>query len=346
MKTMQDNGYFIASPQHDQLVVDKAHFCTWNLPNGLEFLEVGMLVHLKDEFWKGLKEYQLDPRLDFKVHIPFYEDDSSCGDLFCSLKEPDNARFVFNDQITHTDFISDGGKIPQGVLFSFREGGKFCLLPLVLESDYSNPNTVVAKVEFPRKGEDCLRIGNRIYCRFFVVSKGKAIPWERGGIAKTTICYDIKINEPRNAPTKFPLDQLVAIRSCYCIHVVPSSFESSLQDRVAFKSIRTLEPDGYSDYTKGIHGIQAAINPGDCLVVFNKLKNTENPKLPFSFFTLFTKERIGPSQLALAIGANIICGILSAWSWIAALVFLVLAIAGIWIWHRNRTKISSISSRG
>lgn len=346
MKKTSDNGYFIASPKHDQIVVEKAHFCTWNLPDGLEFLEVGMLVHLGDEFWKGVKAYQLDPRLEFKVHIPFYEFNSFCGDLFCSLKEPDNARFVFNDQIKHTDFISDGGKIPQGVLFSFREGDQFCLLPLVLEPDYSNQNTVVARVDFPRRSEDCLKVGNRIYCRFFVQSKSGTIPWERGGIAKTTICYDIKINEPRNAPTKFPLDQLVAICSCYCIHVVPSSFECSLQDRVAFKSIRTLESDGYSDYTKSFRGIQETINPGDCLVVFNKLKNTEKPMLPFSFFTLFTKERIGPSQLTLAIGTNIICGLLSAWSWIASLVFLALVIVGVYIWHHHRTKIRSVVGLG
>lgn len=344
MKKTSDNGYFIISPDHDKVVVEKAHFCTWNLPNGLEFLEVGMLVQLKEAFYSGFERNQIIPRLKFKVHIPWYEGKLLSGDLFSRLKDPENARFVFNEQVAGTEFISDGGSMPQGILFSLRDKQQFCLLPVALSQDYDNPNTVSAEVSFPQVPNDFKRVCPRIYFRFFVKSNGCSIPWKHGGIAKTVFCYDVKVNEPRNAPEKFPLDQLVEIRSCYCLHIIPTAFECSLQDRVAFKSIRTLEATEATAYLNGVPAIATTIKSGKCLVVFNKLRHDENPTLPFSFFTVFSVERIGPSQLALAIGANIGCGLLASWTWIASLVFLalvILVVGGISLWNRFGARIRS-----
>ncbi|MBQ7251088.1 MAG: hypothetical protein IJS32_00615 [Kiritimatiellae bacterium] len=320
MKKNSDTGYFVISPQHEHVVVEKAHFCTWNLKHGPEFLEIGMLIRLKEGFKADHAGGQSFPRLEFKVHIPWYDGQLLSGDLFPSLKNPENARFVFNEQVAGTEFISGGGSTPRGVLFSFGDKQRFCLLPLTLRRDCDTPNTISAEVSFPQASNDFERVGERIYFRFFVKSNGRSIPWEHGGIAKTVFCYDIKVNEPRNAPDKFPLEQMVDIRSCYCLHIVPSAFECALQDRAAFKSIRTLESSGAVTYTKDLPGISATIEPGDCLVVFNKLKHEDNQNLPFSFFTLFSKERIGPSQLALAIGANIVCSLFSGWWRLAAFV--------------------------
>ena len=333
MKKTSDNGYFINSPQHEQILVEKAHFCTWNLKGGLEFLEVGMLVQLKEAFSADLERIPIIPRLRFKVHIPWYEGKLLSGDLFSSLKEPENARFVFNEQVAGTNFISDGGLMPQGIIFTFNDKQQFCLLPVVLNQDYDSPNTISVEVSFPQTKDDFKRVGNRIYFRFFVKSNGCSIPWEHGGIAKTVFCYDIKVNEPRNVPEKFSLDQRVEIQSCYCLHIVPAAFECAFLDRVAFKSIRTLESSAAVAYTKGFPEITATIDPGDCLVVFNKLKHEDNQNLPFSFFTLFLKERIGPSQLALAIGANIVCGLLDGWWKFAA--FVVFSVAMIVAWFRS-----------
>ena len=346
MKKTSDNGYFITSPNHEMVSVEKAHFCTWNLPSGLEFLEVGMMILLQDAFISNLKEPHCTPELVFKVFIPWYEGDKAFGDLFESLKEPDNARFVFNEHIEHTDYIAASGSIPEGVILSFHDKQKFCLLPCGLSNDGSMQHTVLAKVEFPRKIDDRMKVGNRIYLRFFLKANGRSISWEHGGIAKTTLCYDIKVNEPRNAPAKFPLEQMVDINSCYCLHVVPSTFECSLQDRAAIQSIRPLESDGFSAYTENISAIRSTISPGDCLVVFNKLKknNEDRSKRPFLFFTLFSKETIGPSQLVLAVCVNIVCSLLLKWSWKASLVFLGgvgLTIAVFWLWNRFGARIRS-----
>ena len=343
MKKTSDNGYFIISPDHDKVVVEKAHFCTWNMTNGLEFLEVGMLIQLKEEFLSLIAASRCAPELEFKVFIPWYEGDKSFGDLFESLIERENARFIFNEQIDHMDFIAPSGPIPQGVLVFFIDKPKFCLLQCRLSNDEGIQHTVSAKVEFPRKEDDRLKVGDKIYFRFFVKVNGRSIPWKHGSVAKTSLCYDIKVNEPRNAPTKFPLEQMVELRSCYCLHIVPSTFECSLLDRSTIQSIRPLESDGVSAYTKNISAIRSTVSPGDYLVVFNKLKNNNDTR-PFLFFTLFSKERIGPSQLALAIGTNIGCGLLAYWTWKASLVFLVLVILVAVVispWNRFGARIRS-----
>lgn len=340
MKKTSDNGYFIISPNHEHVLVEKAHFCTWNLPDGLEFLEVGLLVKLDEFFLTDIEKYGIQPRLKFKLFIPWYGDGCSTGDLFSRLTNTENARFIFNDDIPQTNNISDGGRTPQGVRLSFREEKPFCLLPVSFDPLSYLDHIVSMEVSFPNKVEDFKKIGDRIYLRFFVKSKTESIPWTHGGIATTSYFFDIKVNEPRNAPSGFPLDQTVRIRTCYCLHIVPASFECALQDRVAFKSIRTLEATEAVSYTSGVSEIATMINPGDCLVVFNKLKNesADNLKMPFSFFTVFTKERIGPSQLALAIGANIVCNLLAEWSPVASLVFLVLTILSVAVFCA-RTRI-------
>ena len=344
MKKTSDNGYFIISPDYKRVLLEKVHFCTWNLPGGMEFLEVGMLIHLTDSFFSHLNAFACDPELVFKIFIPWYERDRAFGDLFSSLKNPENTKFVFNDQVVGTELLSDGSSTTRGVRFSFRKEKPFCLLPVVLDPDFDIPHTVSAKVSFPSDEAEFKKVGNLIYIRFFVKPGLQTIPWKHGGIAKTTFSYDIKVNEPRNAPSAFPLDQIVRIHACYCLHIVPAAFECILQDRVAFKSIRTLEAMEATAYLNGVPAIATTIKSGNCLVVFNKYRHDENPTLPFSFFTVFSVERIGPSQLALAIGANIGCGLLASWTWIASLVFLalvILVVGVIFLWNRFGARIRS-----
>ena len=335
MNKTSDNGYFITSPDHKLVSIEKAHFCTWKLQDGLEFLEVGMLVQLNESFLNGLRQKQHDTCLVFNVFVPWFDKDSSLGCLFQVLRNQENAKFVFNEQVHHQDSFFNGGSTVRGVLFSFgnEKAQPFSLLPVDLAPASKIPHTISAKVVFPSKTDDLQKVGNRIYSRFFVKPKSLSIPWKHGGIAKTTFSYDIKVNEPRNAPEDFPLDQIVDIRACYCLHIVPAAFECALQDRVAFKSIRTLESAESVAYTKDIPEIRTKIQPGECLVVFNKLEAKDKQKSPFSFFTVFSMERIGPSQLALAIGANIVCSLLSGWWRFAA--FAVFSVVVIVAWIRS-----------
>ena len=142
MKKTSDNGYFIISPDHNRVLLEKVHFCTWNLPGGMEFLEVGMLIQLTDSFFSHLNAFACGPELVFKVFIPWYERDRSFGDLFSSLKNPENTKFVFNDQVVGTELLSDGSSTTRGVRFSFRKEKPFCLLPVVLDPEFDIPHTV------------------------------------------------------------------------------------------------------------------------------------------------------------------------------------------------------------
>lgn len=339
MKKTSDKGYFITSPDHQNVSVEKAHFCTWRLPNGSEFLEVGMLIRLNESILAELREKRHNQDLKFEVFIPWYDRESSFGDLFQTLQKTENAKFVFNEQVCHQDHFYNGGSTIRGVLLSFanKEAPSFSLLPVDLAPSSNNPQTISAKVLFPSKKDELQKIGERIYFRFFVKPKSDSIPWDHGGIAKTTFYYDIKVNEPRNAPNNFPLNDVVKIKACYCLHIVPYTYECVLQDRVSFKSIRMLESFEAASYIKAMSEESGEIKPGGCLVVFNKAENGNDNNQPFSFFTVFAKESIGPMQLMFAIGANIFCNFLVKWTWkeslgLFAATLLLLGFISKWDW--------------
>ena len=68
--------------------------------------------------------------------------------------------------------------------------------------------------------------------------------------------------------------------------------------------IRTLEYDSFKRYLP-----YDRVKKDDLIVVFNKKESSElSPS--YSFFTIYSKERIGMGQFALAILINIICGFL------------------------------------
>ena len=67
------------------------------------------------------------------------------------------------------------------------------------------------------------------------------------------------------------------------------------------KNVRTLE---YSSFNKYLG--DSRVKKDELIVVFNKKQNVES----YSFFSIFSMERIGIGQFALAILINIICGFL------------------------------------
>lgn len=72
-------------------------------------------------------------------------------------------------------------------------------------------------------------------------------------------------------------------------------------DNSSLQNVRTLEFDSFNKYLS-----DRRVKKDELIVVFNKKKDSES----FSFFSIYSKERIGPGQFALAILINIVCGIL------------------------------------
>ena len=125
------------------------------------------------------------------------------------------------------------------------------------------------------------------------------------GINKSTIIYEIKVNERRNIPddkvSYFIDKQLCEIKTCFSFNIVPNKYDIVFFDNSSLKNVRTLEYDSFNKYLG-----DKRVKKDELIVVFNKKQNAES----FSFFSIYSMERIGTGQFALAILINIICGIL------------------------------------
>ena len=82
-------------------------------------------------------------------------------------------------------------------------------------------------------------------------------------------------------------------------NILPSKYDMVFAD-TSLKNVRTLEYFSFNQYLGGIIDIPK----DELMVVFNKKSES------FAFFSIYTKERIGPAQFAAALTINIICGVL------------------------------------
>lgn len=72
-------------------------------------------------------------------------------------------------------------------------------------------------------------------------------------------------------------------------------------DSSSLKNIRTLEFDSFKKYLG-----DNRVKQDELVVVFNKKKAQDS----YAFFSIFSKERIGAGQFALAVLVNLVCAIL------------------------------------
>ena len=127
--------------------------------------------------------------------------------------------------------------------------------------------------------------------------------------------YDFKINETRNLPQDiYELKknnglEICKVKKAFCLHAIPENFVFSFVDSSKLKNIRKLESIAFQRYLPEIERISK-----DCYnIMFLKDDNSDN-KEGYSLFTICTEETIGSQQIALAIGANILCSLLFALS--------------------------------
>jgi len=99
----------------------------------------------------------------------------------------------------------------------------------------------------------------------------------------------------------FSQKDFCVIKTCFCFFIIPNDYDIVFFENDSLKSVRTLEYDAFTKYLG-----DKKVKRNELIVVFNKKSDLES----FSFFSIYTKERIGPGQYILAILINMISSIL------------------------------------
>lgn len=240
--------------------------------------------------------------MDFSMYTPWTILDSS--DLFKEIKKEQNARFIFNESIKEQKYLNNNSDF--GVLHSFSNETKLCILPVTLEL---SSNIINLSIDLSHFNEE--QINENVYVRFYFIPNVSNISIHKKGIAKSTIIYDTKINEKRNIPSNV-LQEITRlhypdITTCYNFNIIQNNYEISFEDK-HLKSIRNLEYKSFTDYFKElIDEKKIKIENKELLVVFSKSKESDST---YSYFTIYTKEHFGLKQISIVLVLNLICSFL------------------------------------
>lgn len=288
-----DNAYYILAK--DNVSIERLHICTWEFPHEYSFIEFGL------EF---PHESFVNDSIILYLAAPFIKEDYTVTCLMKNLSNTDNGRFIFNDVVRGIENVGDDSR--DGSILSFEKRDKLTILPCDIKVDNG---FISFKLEKPSRYE-----GN-LYFRVLIKIENDTIAIKKKGIAQTSYIYDFKINETRNLPQNiYDLKKNIDLNICkvnkvFCLHAVPDNFVFSFVDSSKLKNIRKLESIAFQRYLPEIEGISK-----DCYnIMFLKDDNSDN-KEGYSLFTICTEETIGSQQIALAIGANILCSLLFALS--------------------------------
>lgn len=287
-----DNSFFILSKQ--DIKISRFHICTWDIENEDSFVEIGI------EFKFSRNE---ENEAIFIFVAPFLNKKSDISCLAANLiKDSNNSKFIFNDTINIFSAIK--GDKRNGAILDFETRDRLQILPIATKSIDTEKKLINIKVGNPKIENDVVS-----YLRFLIKSDKNTLSTEKKGIAKSSLIYDVKLNEKRNLPdivyrlTKEDY-KLCDVESCFCFHVIPNSFIMSFTDQNKLKNTRELEVPAFREYLPELKSIKE----NQYIIIFNK----DQGKDSYSFFTIFTKETIGTKQILLAIAANILCSLLFA----------------------------------
>ncbi len=290
-----DNSFFLRS-RNNTIKIEKFQFCTWEFNNKDSLIEFG--IEINSESINNLKEVTLD------LYIPWLKKECQIKDFYEKLKNSDNSRFIFNDSVSSTISL-DGGQNSMGVIHEFSDKGRLCILPVQLQNDSNNQKIqlTIDLTEYEKKAGST----TNAYIRIAVESNLSTISTKKKGIGKSTIIYDVKLNERRNIPIhliqEFKNSTACKIGTCFCFHIIPNNYNITFLESEHLKNVRTLEFEPFKNYLN-----DPRLKNDDLIVVFSKKKGEES----YTFFSIFTKELIGVSQFAIAILINIICAFLFA----------------------------------
>ena len=286
-----DNSFFIFTDDQE-IIIERFHICTWEFNNSKPLIEFGAEIS---------KDSIHEDTLSISIFIPWLTERCEIKDLYEKLKDRENSRFIFNDSIKGDEPL-DAKTDELGVIHEFLNRDYLCILPIKTKIE---AETIYISIDL-RSYKEKKKTTN-IYFRFLIEPIQK-IPMIKNGIGKSTIIYDIKVNEQRNIPSNkvSSLNKKIfsKIKSCFLFNIIPNKYDIVFFENKPLKNIRTLEYDSFKRYLP-----YDRVRKDDLIVVFNKKKSSElSPS--YSFFTIYSKERIGMGQFALAILINIICGLL------------------------------------
>lgn len=288
-----ENSFFIFTDKDKPVNLERFHICTWEFNNNSSLVEFGFEI---------TKNSIIGNTLVMTLYIPWVTKTCETKDLYEKLSIPENSRFIFNDSVVSTESL-DGGRNKSGVIHKFNARNELCILPVKIEINESNLVVVTLNLqhyqEFKKESEP------NLYFRFWIKPSTPYISMRKKGISKSTIIYDVKINERRNIPDDkvayFNDKELCQIKNCFSFNIVPNKYDIIFFDNSSLKNVRTLEYESFNKYLG-----DKRVKKDELIVVFNKKEDSES----FSFFSVYSMERIGTGQFTLAILINIICGVL------------------------------------
>jgi len=287
-----DNAYYILSKK--QIEIKRLHICTWEFPSESSYIEFGF------EF--SYEDFNEDT-LTLLLAAPFIKANSSVTCLLKNLSDRANGRFIFNDVVSGIDNVGEDSR--DGSILKFEKRECLTVLPCSIEV---RGGLISFGLNKPNRYE-----GN-LYFRILIKLKNDTVAIKKSGIAQTTYIYDFKINETRNIPQNiYDLKkehnlEICKVNKVFCLHAIPDNFTFSFVDSSKLKNIRKLEASAFQKYLPEIKGISK-----DCYnIIFLKDSNNDGDKDSYSIFSICNEETIGSKQIALAIGANILCSLLFA----------------------------------
>lgn len=288
-----NNAFYILSEV--EIAIERLHICTWEFPYESSYIEFGL------EFSKS--NFHSDS-IDFYLAVPDINKNDKVNCLRENLSDTDNGQFIFNDVVIGIDNIGDDSR--DGSILKFEKREELTLPPC---KGTVNDGYICLKIKKPNTSK-----GN-IYCRILVELHNKTIAIKKTGITQTTYIYDFKINETRNLPQKvYDLKTSKSLKICkvkqlFCLHALPDNFTFSFIDTSKLKNIRRLETSAFQKYLPEIK----SISKNRYNIMFLK-DNDHDGKESYSLFSVCTEETIGPKQIAIAVGVNILCNFLFAFS--------------------------------
>ena len=288
-----DNSFFLFNKKVASVEIERFHICTWEFKNNSSLVEFGFEVS---------KESIISDQLSVSLYIPWFSKTCEVNDLYHKLSIAENSRFIFNDSLSRTDSL-DGGRNKLGVIHKFNNRNELCVLPIMFERNINKIITATVNLQSYFEYESDNK--PNIYFRFWIKPSVPFISMRKKGISRSTIIYDIKINEKRNIPDNllefFRDKEFCDIKSCFSFNILSNKYDIVFFDNTSLKNVRTLEYESFNKYLG-----DKRVKKDELIVVFNKKKDAES----FSFFSIYSKERIGPGQFSLAILINIVCGVL------------------------------------
>lgn len=294
-----ENSFFVLGEKIDSqrgsLQIQRLQLCTWDIASQNSYIEIGIEVQ------PGIIAQNSDYCIYF--YAPWLNEKCKVTSLHQQFADAGNCKFIFNEIIKHPAPVDGDNR--NGTIVTFEDSQRSPLAVTPITVKYL-PEGQSLRLFFCNKAKR----NEAPYVRVLIETTRKTLAIVKTGIAKREFIFDIKINEKRNLPeTVLTLQRekdlkYADIEKVFCFHAVPMSYEIGFIDNKRLKNVRNLEADAFRKYLPNLQGIKNE----NSIITFSKSEG----KSGHAFFTIFTQETIGPSQIILAISTNIVCSLLFA----------------------------------